>query len=272
VLRSIWMHPWDLEGVNHAELIAFLKDCGLNACNLAFSYHNGRMFLPRHAQRRVYEQDLSAVYFPANEARYRGLRLQPHLAPQAALLRAFLTAAQQVEFAVNAWTVLCHNDRIGLAAPDCCITNVFGERDSYSLCPSHPDVRQYIIALCGDIAALDGVARLDLEALSFMGYEHQSLHDKAGLSLTPVIKWLLSICVCAHCSAALGTLAAELTAKARTCIAEYLTHWPELAATGDLRSKLEQILGADELRELLSMRQRTLSGSMSCARLRALRI
>lgn len=132
-----------------------------------------------------------------------------------------------------------------------CITNVFGERYGYALCPSNPDVGQYIVALCGDIAATDGVARLDLEALSFMGYEHQSLHDKVGLPLTPVIKWLLSICVCAHCSAALGSLAAEIAAKARTCVTEYLAHWPEFAAAGDL----EKVLGADELEALLNMRQ-----------------
>jgi hypothetical protein len=26
MLRSIWMHAWDLEGINHQELISFLKD------------------------------------------------------------------------------------------------------------------------------------------------------------------------------------------------------------------------------------------------------
>jgi hypothetical protein len=259
MLRSIWMHPWDLEGSNHAELIAFLKDCGLNACNLAFSYHGGRVFLPRHAQRKVYEQDLSAVYFPINDARYRGLRLRPHVAPQAELVRDFLTTARRADFTVNAWTVLCHNDRLGRQAPDCCITNVFGERYSYALCPAHPDVRAYIVALCADIAATDGIARLDLEALSFMGYEHQSLHDKTGLPLTPVIKWLLSICVCAHCHAALGTLATEVTIKARTYITEYLSAWPELAAAGDLRAELERVLGASELQALLEMRQQTIS-------------
>jgi hypothetical protein len=259
MLRSIWMHPWDLEGVNHTDLIAFLDGCGLNACNLAFSYHGGRMVLPRHAQRKVYEQDLSAVYFPANEAGYRGLRLQPHIAPQAEIVREFLTVAQQADFAVNAWTVLCHNDRLGLATPECCIQNVFGERYTYALCPSHPDVRQYIVALCGDIATMEGVASLDLEALSFMGYEHQSLHDKTGVPLTPLIKWLLSFCFCSDCRAALGSLANEVAARARETISNYLAQWPAVPAEPDLRTELESILGADALPALLAMRQRTIA-------------
>ena len=70
-LRSIWMHPWDLEGMD----FAFLRDCGLNAVNLAYAYHGGRMVLPRHLSRRIYEH-ASGAYFPINRWHYG--RLQPH--------------------------------------------------------------------------------------------------------------------------------------------------------------------------------------------------
>ncbi len=259
MLRSIWMHAWDLTSGKHEELIAALRDCGLNACNLAFSYHGGRMFLPRHPRRKVYEQDLSAVYFPIDEPRYRGLRWQPHAAREAALVREFLAVAQQADFPVHAWTVLCHNDRLGLAAPDCCITNVFGERYSYALCPAHPDVRAYLAALCGDLAAQSGVASLDLEALSFMGFEHQSLHDKTGVPLTPLIKWLLSICLCSACRTGLGPIADEIAEKARARITDYARNWPAHPADRDLSEELFQVFGADRLNALLAARRCTLT-------------
>jgi hypothetical protein len=53
-LKSIWMHAWDLEGIEPQALIAELQEYGLNACNLAFSYHGGRMLLPRRV-RPIYE-------------------------------------------------------------------------------------------------------------------------------------------------------------------------------------------------------------------------
>jgi len=123
-----------------------------------------------------------------DETRYRGWRLQPHVAPEAPLVHEFLAVAQKANFPVNAGTVLCHNDRHGLAAPACGLTNVCGERYSYALCPAHPKVRGYFVARGGDLAAQSGLAGLAFEALSFMGYEPQSPHDKTGVPLTPLIK------------------------------------------------------------------------------------
>ncbi len=266
-LKSIWMHAWDLEGVAPEELIASLQDSGLNACNLAFSYHGGRMLLARHPYRKVYEQDSSMLYFPADRARYCGLRLQPHIAPQAELVLPFVEAARAAEFEVNAWTVLCHNDRLGEAATaqtsaqisECCVENVFGERYSYALCPSNPEVRKYITTLCADITAMPGVARLDMEALSFLGYDHASLHDKRGVPLAPIITWLLSICACADCVRKLGAAAEEIVGKARVYICDYLARFPHHLTPPDLRAGLEQVLGEAALTALLAMRARVVT-------------
>ncbi len=258
MLKSIWMHAWDLEGIEPDELIAFLKDCGLNACNLAFSYHGGRMLLPRHRRHKVYEQDLSAVYFPANESLYRNCSLQPHVAPQARLLRPFVDAAREAGFGVNAWAALCHNDRLGGGAPECCIENVFGDRYSYALCPANPEARGYIKALCADIAAFDGVARLDLEAFSFLGFDHQSPHDKRGVPLTPPVTWLLSICFCADCRRRLSEAAEEVERKTRGYLNNYFEKFDE-ARPGELRAELEKALGRSALEALLEMRRQVIT-------------
>lgn len=253
------MNAWDLAGIAPTEMVAFLKSCGLNACNLGFSYHGGRMLLPRHHQHKIYEQNLSALYFPADAKRYAGFRLQPHVAPEAKLIGPFIAECVKADFEVNAWIVLCHNDRLGMDAPECCIENVFGDKYIYALCPSNPEVRRYIVALCADIAAFNGVAKLDLEALSFMGYEHASVHDKRGVPLTPTMLWLLSICMCLDCRRNLGSVAGEVKAKACSFISSYLETLPDENEASDLRVELEAALGTDALVELLEMRRLVLT-------------
>ncbi|MPY87476.1 MAG: hypothetical protein GEU99_06110 [Luteitalea sp.] len=258
MMRSIWMHPWDLEGARPREIVAELLDCGLNTCNLALAYHGGRMMLPHHSRRRVYEQDQSLVYYAVDRRRYGRGPLQPHVAAEASLVPPFLEACVAAGLAVNAWIVLCHNDRLGVSAPDCCIQNVFGDRYTHALCPANPHVRAYVTALCQDVAALPEVGRLDLEALSFMGYEHASLHDKRGVPLTRVVTWLLSICFCPSCRDALGSATGDLELRTRNAIELHLHAWAERDEVG-LDTALPELLGLAELAQLLQTRQQALA-------------
>ena len=216
--RSIWMGPWDLEGREADAVLDELQGIGLTAASLAMSYHGGRMLLPRHRSRLVYELHPGAAYFEPDGRHYEGLRLQPAVSPLAPLTLKFLDAAARRNFPVSAWTVLCHNDFLGVQQPDCCIENVFGDRYTYALCPSHPDVQAYILALCADIARIPGVACLDVEALSFMGYEHQSLHDKRGITLDRESISMLSLCFCEHCRANMGADAEAVRQGVRKAI------------------------------------------------------
>ena len=214
--RSIWMGPWDLEHRDAAQVLDELQDIGLNAASLAMSYHGGRMLLPRHRSRLVYELHPGAVYFEPEGSRYA--RLRPAVSPLATATAKFLRAAARRNFPVSAWTVLCHNDHLGMLHPECCIENALGDRYSYALCPSHPDVQHYILALCADVVSVPGVAGLDVEALSFMGYEHQSLHDKRGVTLDREQISMLSLCFCEHCRAAMGTGAEAMRQRIRSAI------------------------------------------------------
>jgi hypothetical protein len=214
--RSIWMCPWDLEGREPEAVLDELEDIGLNAARLALSYHGGRMYLPRHRFRAVYEQHPGAVYFQAEPSRYA--RLRPAVSTLACETGTFLAAAARRRFPVLAWTVLCHNDHLGALAPDCCVENAFGDRYTYTLCPSHPDVQDYILALCADIAAQPGIAGLDIEALSYMGYQHHSPHDKRGVPLSPETTSLLSLCFCHDCRHSIGPEADELRSHVRRAV------------------------------------------------------
>jgi len=260
-VRAMYVHAWDLEGLAPAALAEELRALGLTVCSLALRYHGGRMLLPRGRRSRVRELDPGAVYFPADPARYAGLRLRPHVAPEAALVPPFLEACAEVGLAVRAWTVLCHDDRLGAAHPTCATQNVFGDRYPYALCPSHPEVRRHVAALCADVAAQPGIAQLDLEAVGFMGMEHASLHDKAGLALSAAARWLLSICVCAECRARVGSALDAFAARATPWLERYFQAPPMAGRTaeGPLRPALEAIVGADVLGALLDGRRQVVA-------------
>lgn len=189
----LWMHPWDLEGWQPEDLLDDLAAAGIDEIRLAMAYHGGRLLLPRNRRYLVYEQHDSAVYFRPNPSLYG--RVQPEAGPHIDATANFLRAAARRSFPVRAWLVLCHNDLLGRRFPDLAIRNYRGEPYSYTLCPAQPDVQEFIVALIRDVARIEGVTGLDLEALSFMGYEHNSLHDKRAVEPAPQ----LNVCHCSVC-------------------------------------------------------------------------
>ena len=172
--RAVWMNLHDIEGREPAQVLDFLQGHGLNGCNLGVRYHGGRMLLPAHPKRVV----LSHKQFEASGEE----------------LSAFTEAARRRGFDVRAWTVLTHND--GDTPSDWHVQNAFGERYPYALCPANPAVRNMCVEACERASQ---VGALDLEAASFMGYEHAGLHDKRGIPLSPQAALLLSVCCCSHC-------------------------------------------------------------------------
>lgn len=212
--RWVWMNAWDLEGRDPRALIGELRGVGLTGCSLGLSYHGGRMLLARHAHRVVYEQPPGALYFAADTARFPSA-LRPEVAEQAGLVPEFLRECCRAGFDAQAWTVLCHNDALGAAAPECCVENAFGETYAYALCPANPVVQDYCAELCRQAAEVEGIGGVDLEALGWLGYEHQGLHEKRGLPLSREAAWWLSICCCPHCRAGCGDLRAPIRENVR---------------------------------------------------------
>lgn len=174
---AAWIGPWDFprSAAPQVEL------------RVAYAYHGGRLYLPRHAQQRVLELPSSAVYFDVDTSRFG--TLQPH--PHGPMPRWGKPHA--------AWLVICHNDALGLANPDCCIRNAYGDVYSYALCPANPATAEYAVELCRQASLQQDVVELDLEALSFMGFDHQGLHDKRGVVLKARELELLSVCFCDFC-------------------------------------------------------------------------
>lgn len=263
-MRSIWIHPSDLDGRDPARLAAELRGLGLDAVGLAMKYHGGRMLLPRSPRGPARDLDPGGVFFPPTASRYD--RLVPRPAEEAALVGPFVEACMAEGVAVGGWTVVCHDDRLGEEHPDCCVRNLFGDRYRYALCPSHPDVRRYAGALCADVAATPGVERLELEALSFMGYDHASLHDKSGIPLAPVARWLLSLCACDACRGRIGAPLAEAVDRGRRALEAHFADPFAAAAPTDLREGLEAVLGAELLEAVLAGRRAVVASLLDAVR------
>jgi hypothetical protein len=263
---AIWIHPTDVDEAPD-EALAAVKEMGLSAISVAATYHAGRFLLPHAKNGAVKELEDGVLYYRPDAARFSKLKLQPKVARVSEgrdLARAARDAAVERGLAVHAWIVALHNSRLGEAHPDCTIVNAFGERYSWGLCPSHPDVRAYAVALASDVAEELEPAALDLEAFGFMGYAHASHHDKAGVKLDGAHDFLLSLCFCESCGrrmAAREIAAARLAEKARKLVKEFLERGgpepgaPRLERPEEIGPWLVKRLGARECASVLSVRK-----------------
>lgn len=207
VRHGTFVYTWDVVGdPAAAERIAGL---GMDTATLQASYHAVRAITPRHPLHRIVHAEHAAAYFRLRPDRWRGRRLRPP-SPGWGVAEQdrFGTAAAALAAAglrVEAWLVLTHSSILGRAAPELTVRNAFGEPYSYALCPAHPEVREYALALVREVAEQYDVTSLMLEACGWLGYEHGSHHDKThGADLSPGVRDLLSVCLCHACRAALG--------------------------------------------------------------------
>ncbi|MBC3843093.1 hypothetical protein GXW82_31590 [Streptacidiphilus sp. 4-A2] len=182
---------------------------------LASVYHQARDVFPHNPRSVVRYLEPGAAYFQPDPARWEGLRLRP--TPSTALgdRDPFAEAAAEAGrrgLKLHAWTVFLHNDRLGFQHPDCAPANAFGDRALTELCPAHPDVRAYTLALVAEHARY-GVDAVRAESLHFHGLRHGFHHERYFEQLGPAAEALLGLCFCEHCRAnatRLGVPADEL--------------------------------------------------------------
>ncbi|GJF29169.1 hypothetical protein KNE206_18690 [Kitasatospora sp. NE20-6] len=177
---------------------------GVGGLTLASVYHEARDVFPHNPRRVVRYLEPGAAYFRPDPARWAGRRLVP--APSGAIgdRDPFAEAAAEAGrrgLKLHAWTVFCHNDRLGFQHPDCAPANAFGDRHLTELCPAHPEVRAYALTLVEELARY-GVDAIRAESLHFHGLRHGYHHERYFEELGAVAEALLGICFCPHCRAA----------------------------------------------------------------------
>jgi hypothetical protein len=174
---------------------------GLSGVTMAAAYHHSRDVFPHNPHRKVVFLEGGSVYFHPTASRYAATRLQPHVAEMARetdWLARLVAAARAAGMRANAWTVFLHNSRLGFLHADCAPRSAFGDPMLTYLCPAHPDVRAFACALAVDVAS-HGVDAIELEALSYMPFDHGYHHERSFIRLTPDVRFLLGLCFCSAC-------------------------------------------------------------------------
>jgi len=192
---GIFTYAWDLEAEGYERVAGRLADGGFTAIDLATSYHAGKFLLPHNPKRRVHFAEDGAIYFQPDLSKYG--RLQPRVSslvsaigePVARLAHA--ARAHGLDYV--AWTVLLHNSWLGERHPGTTMQTAFGDPLIHSLCPAHPDVRAYVLALIRDLVSRHEVAAIQLESPGYMPFTHGYHHEIVGVALDDVQERLLGI-------------------------------------------------------------------------------
>ena len=221
--KAIYTYAWDLaeEGVSKA--VGQFEALGLDTVTIAGSYHAGKFLRPHGRAGKVYFPEDGTVYFKANPARYGAIKpVANSLLSSQDVLRE-LTSQDLMK--TNVWLVLLHNTLLGSAHPDSAVSNAFGDRYIYNLCPSAPDARAYAIGLAQDVTETYPVSGLSMETPGFLPYAHGFHHEFA---LNRPNRWLdsqLGLCFCPHClkgAKAAGINSARLKTQVAKDVSAYL--------------------------------------------------
>jgi hypothetical protein len=212
----MWLYPWDALDEGPSQVLdAVAIRAGVDGVALAVAYHSGMFVLPHNPKRKLLYPS-PGLFFAPDLPRYAGLAIQPIVNDLAASgivenLRAE-TSARGMPLA--AWVVCLHNSGLGAAYPEATMVTAFGDRHRPNLCPANPDVRAYLRAFFGDVAAR-GFDRIVVESLEYMPFEHGYHHEVIGFPLSPYASFLLGLCFCEHCLAAARADGVDATAVHR---------------------------------------------------------
>ena len=148
--KAIYTYAWDLAEAGVANSVEKFLSLGLDTVTIAGSYHAGK-FLRPHGKRKVYFPEDGTVYFKADPKRYGAIKpVANSMLGERDVLRE-LSESKRV--AANVWLVLLHNTLLGAAHPELVVTNAFGDRYVYNLCPSAPEARVLATLSAGASAA-----------------------------------------------------------------------------------------------------------------------
>jgi hypothetical protein len=191
--KAVYCYAWDLIDEGVRAVADRLRDAGADAIAMAASYHAGKFVRPHGHSGKVYFPDDGTIYFRHHPDRYGRLRPVPH--PMLEHVDPFAELAKVApDMARIAWTVCCHNTRLGQAHPELIARNAMGDGLIYSLNPAHPDVRRYLVNLTADMATHYDLRAITLETPGWLPYAHGYHHEFALLPLDPWIELYLGLC------------------------------------------------------------------------------
>ncbi|MEV6861545.1 hypothetical protein AB0M44_11150 [Streptosporangium subroseum] len=196
---SLYVYVEDVRGEGLEAVLDRVTGYGVAGVTVAAAYHRARDVTPHGRPRVTIRRD--GAHFAPPEDLFGGLRLVPPVQDGAEEepLAALRLATAERGLALHGWTVFLQNTTLGLAHPDVTVRNCFGDRGSPTdLCPSHPDVRLYAVALGRAVARL-GVDSVVAEGLHFGTFGPGYHNERSFVPLGPMDLFLLGLCFCDFC-------------------------------------------------------------------------
>lgn len=214
---AIWAYPWDLLDEGVESVAERLATAGITEINLATNYHSVQAFLPHNPERRTFFAHASSYFQPGEGYG----RLEP--VPNEHLngddwVTEIAERLAGTPVSLNSWTIGCHNSRLGMANPDLTLTTAHGDSLVFGLCPSQPEVQEYLVALLADLGATDAFDRIELESFDYFygtgfGWHHQKIHTRLG----SLGEFLFGLCFCEACRTSATDAGIDVEDARTTC-------------------------------------------------------
>ncbi len=256
--KAIYAYAWDLADEGIDTVLDRLRPTGINTITLAASYHAGKFVRPHAPGSKVKFLDDGTVYFRPRADRYGAIA--PIVNPMVAELDVLAELERRApDFDRVAWVVCLHNTPLGQRHPECTVRNAYGDPYIYSLCPADAAVREYVVALCADLADAYELSGLALETPGFLPFDHGFHHEFAMVELNLWAKWLLGLCFAEPTRAAAraaGIDADRLAALTRAALDRFFAD--DVAAPDDMAAQwwIADLVGDPEWSAFLHWRCR----------------
>lgn len=198
---ATFAYAWDLldEGVEVAA--NRLDQIGIDEVNVATNYHSTQTYNPRNPARSTFFTHARS-YFQPREKYYGELQPIPNESmDDSDWINEIAEAIDNTSITLNSWTIGCHNSALGMANKDLCIQNPFGDQLVFGLCPSKPEVQNYLKGLLTDLSSRNLFGRIELETFDYFygtgfGWHHDKFHTKLG----SLGEFLFGLCFCTECT------------------------------------------------------------------------
>lgn len=200
---EFYTYPWDLsdEGVEAASgVIADTLGPG-GGVLLTLSYHVSTYFSPHNPRRKIYFGEEGAVYFQPDEGLYSRMGIRPLVSQVVTgpdYLPGLVRGIGERGLEFSAWAIYLYNHHLSQAFPDTARQDCFGEPHLGQLCPAHPDVRAYALALTRDMVRF-GPRHVQLESLGYLGFGYGFRNPKVAVAIDTRHQLLMGLCFCRHC-------------------------------------------------------------------------
>lgn len=207
---SVFAFAEDLRGEGVERVLDRISGYGVAGVTVGAAHHAARDVTPHGLSRLTVRHD--AVHFTPPADLFAGLRLQPPPGHQDTF-DGLAAACAERGLRLHGWAVFLRNATLGAAHPDVTVRDCFGDRGSPAdLCPAHPEVRAYAVALARAVARL-GVDTVVAESLHFTPLRP----ERSFVPLGPMDACMFGLCFCDYCLSRAADLGVDAGAAREEC-------------------------------------------------------